>query len=67
MATTDTDLARGGPGAPDAGAPAPPVWAQQRGRVTDRATARARRMVDSLPAWEPLPPGEIVVNRRREI
>lgn len=29
------------------------------------ATGRARRMVDDLPPWEPLPPGEILVQRPR--
>lgn len=28
-------------------------------------TARTRQMVQGLPDWEPLPPGEIVVQRHR--
>jgi hypothetical protein len=41
-------------------------WAQQATQQQPRATARMRRMVESLPEWEPLPPGEILVQRHRE-
>lgn len=52
-------------------APAAPVaapggatpWARQTGRTEERTTPRARRMVQGLPGWEPLPPGELLVRR----
>jgi hypothetical protein len=40
-------------------------WAQQSVAPQPRATSRVRQMVRNLPAWEPLPPGEILVNRHR--
>lgn len=40
-------------------------WARQPAVPAARATARARNVVGTLPAWEPLPPGEILVQRRR--
>lgn len=40
-------------------------WAQQR-VPSQRVTRRDRKMVHSLPAWDPLPPGEITVRRGRE-
>jgi hypothetical protein len=40
-------------------------WAQQAAAPAERQTARHRQMVRSLPSWEPLPPGEIYVQRRR--
>lgn len=52
-----------GNGTPAAEVPVP--WARQSISTEQRATARVRRMVDSLPAWEPLPPGEILVQRGR--
>jgi hypothetical protein len=39
-------------------------WAATEPAAADRATPRARRFVENLPAWEPLPPGEILVQRR---
>ena len=46
--------------------PAPALpWAKQSAESTERVTNRERRIVSSLPAWEPLPPGEIVVRRPR--
>jgi hypothetical protein len=39
-------------------------WARQ-GSQQERATARNRRLVRSLPDWDPLPPGEILVHRHR--
>jgi hypothetical protein len=39
-------------------------WARAQSVPVDRATTRARRYAESLPEWEPLPPGEIVVQRR---
>lgn len=44
----------------------PPVpWARRPVAASAPATGRTRRMVDGLPAWEPLPPGEILVQRTR--
>lgn len=40
-------------------------WARQPSAPTTRATSRARRVVTDLPPWEPLPPGEILVQRQR--
>ncbi|MGI5152316.1 hypothetical protein ACQEVC_39085 [Plantactinospora sp. CA-294935] len=45
-------------------APAVP-WARQPAVPEQRATARTRRIADGLPGWEPLPPGEILVQRPR--
>jgi hypothetical protein len=39
------------------------LWARQPAGSGDRVTARARRLVEGLPGWEPLPPGETVVRR----
>lgn len=39
-------------------------WARQPATPAKPATGRFRRMVDTLPDWEPLPPGEILVRRR---
>lgn len=33
------------------------------GASEERVTNRARRMVEGLPGWEPLPPGEILIRR----
>ncbi len=41
-------------------------WARQPISADPRATQRIRRMVDGLPAWDPLPPGEILVQRGRQ-
>lgn len=38
-------------------------WARQTSASDDRVTNRARRLVQGLPDWEPLPPGEILVHR----
>jgi hypothetical protein len=46
-------------------APAVLPWAQQATAPTERQTARRRQMVHGLPSWEPLPPGEILVQRPR--
>jgi hypothetical protein len=45
---------------------APVPWAYQKAVTLPPATKRARKVVDSLPAWEPLPPGEIIVRRHRQ-
>ncbi|UXY29616.1 hypothetical protein [Streptomyces sp. HUAS TT20] len=38
-------------------------WAAQRRPQRERVTSRLRRVVEGLPDWEPLPPGETVVRR----
>ncbi|MGK4585518.1 hypothetical protein [Kitasatospora sp. HPMI-4] len=43
--------------------PAASPWAAQPRPATERVTDRLRRIVDSLPDWEPLPPGEVTVRR----
>ncbi|MEU2656008.1 hypothetical protein ABZ615_11850 [Streptomyces sp. NPDC007325] len=48
---------------PEADGEAALPWARQRPAAGERATARLRRVVQGLPDWEPLPPGEIVVRR----
>ncbi len=40
-------------------------WAQQAGRQQERKTSRTRQMVRNLPSWDPLPPGDVPVQRRR--
>ncbi|GAA0452255.1 hypothetical protein Ade02nite_00170 [Paractinoplanes deccanensis] len=39
-------------------------WARQATHH-EPATTRTRRYVRDLPSWDPLPPGEILVNRHR--
>jgi len=46
-------------------APAAVPWAQQAATPTERQTNRRRQMVQGLPSWDPLPPGEIFVQRHR--
>jgi hypothetical protein len=41
------------------------LWARQSTPQQERVTARARQVVEGLPDWEPLPPGEILVRRRQ--
>lgn len=36
-------------------------WARRK--AAEPATARNRRHVPDLPAWDPLPPGELLVRR----
>lgn len=50
-------------GTGNGGVPAPVPWAQQATVTTERKTDRRRRMVHGLPSWDPLPPGEIFVQR----
>jgi len=38
-------------------------WARQPVAPRQRSTSRARRVVEGLPGWEPMPPGETVVRR----
>ena len=38
-------------------------WGRQSGSSTERVTSRQRRMAEGLPAWEPLPPGEVLIRR----
>lgn len=45
------------------------LWAAGAGPAEERTTARLRRIVQGLPEWSPLPPGEQLVRRpgsRRE-
>jgi hypothetical protein len=39
------------------------LWARQQTPTEQRVTARVRKMVEELPSWDPMPPGEIVVRR----
>ena len=41
------------------------LWARQTTSGTQRVTSRVRRLVQGLPDWEPLPPGEVLVRRYR--
>ncbi|MEV5799158.1 hypothetical protein, partial [Streptomyces collinus] len=47
----------------DAGRVQASPWAAQRGPQRERVTSRLRRVVEGLPDWEPLPPGETLVRR----
>ncbi|MHB9859416.1 hypothetical protein [Streptomyces sp. YIM S03343] len=38
-------------------------WAAVRRPQQERVTGRLRRVVEGLPDWEPLPPGETLVRR----
>ncbi|MFI6418994.1 hypothetical protein ACIBG6_16525 [Streptomyces sp. NPDC050842] len=38
-------------------------WAAQGAGPVDRSTGRHRHVVEGLPDWEPLPPGETLVRR----
>ncbi|MFG2616685.1 hypothetical protein ACGFXC_03615 [Streptomyces sp. NPDC048507] len=50
--------------APDGDAPARRrLWAAGNGPAEERSTARLRRLVEGLPDWSPLPPGEQLVRR----
>ncbi|MFD9795204.1 hypothetical protein ACFWXK_30110 [Streptomyces sp. NPDC059070] len=53
------------PGRPPA-APAASPWAATAAKPGERVTTRLRRVVDGLPAWSPLPPGETLVRRPRD-
>jgi hypothetical protein len=55
--TNNNDSASGGNGVS--------LWARQSAPAQQRVTARVRNLVESLPDWEPLPPGEILVRRRQ--
>ncbi|MFI5640898.1 hypothetical protein ACIA8H_26285 [Streptomyces goshikiensis] len=48
---------------PEQGPPSRRLWAAGAGPAEERTTARLRRVVDGLPAWSPLPPGEQLVRR----
>ncbi|MEU9027321.1 hypothetical protein AB0D46_07275 [Streptomyces sp. NPDC048383] len=39
------------------------LWAAGAEPAEERTTARLRRVVEGLPAWSPLPPGEQLVRR----
>jgi hypothetical protein len=38
-------------------------WGRQTASSEERVTSRQRRMAEGLPAWEPLPPGEVLIRR----
>lgn len=61
-ATPGTAPASNGTG-PGHVAPDSVPWAQQNAAKSERATARVRKMVQGLPGWDPLPPGEQIVRR----
>ncbi|MFJ1579245.1 hypothetical protein ACIOGX_11325 [Streptomyces sp. NPDC088147] len=41
-------------------------WASAPARPKERATSRLRKVVEGLPDWEPLPPGEMTVRRPKK-
>ncbi|MFJ9027686.1 hypothetical protein ACIRQP_04035 [Streptomyces sp. NPDC102274] len=41
-------------------------WASAPARPKERATSRLRKVVEGLPGWEPLPPGEMTVRRPKK-
>lgn len=45
------------------GASGKALWARRPSAAAERVTQRQRNMVEGLPDWEPLPPGEILVRR----
>ncbi|MBP2049327.1 hypothetical protein J2Z21_002258 [Streptomyces griseochromogenes] len=47
----------------DAGRAQSSPWAAQRRPQQERITSRLRKVVEGLPDWEPLPPGETLVRR----
>ncbi|OIJ65161.1 hypothetical protein [Streptomyces mangrovisoli] len=51
------------PWAAGGGAPTPSPWAATARPRQERRTSRQRQVVEGLPDWEPLPPGETVVRR----
>ncbi len=40
-------------------------WARQQS-VAPPVTTRVRKIAEHLPGWEPLPPGEVLVQRHRK-
>lgn len=44
--------------------PPTPGWNASPAPTEGKATDRRRAVVGSLPDWEPLPPGEILVQRK---
>ncbi|MEU5000823.1 hypothetical protein [Streptomyces sp. NPDC021622] len=55
--------AGGGWGAPSNRTGGDSPWAASHRPSGERVTTRLRRVVEGLPDWEPLPPGETVVRR----
>jgi hypothetical protein len=51
--------AAGAPGGEESTSP----WAAVRRPQQERVTSRQRQVVEGLPDWEPLPPGETLVRR----
>ncbi|MEV6423797.1 hypothetical protein [Streptomyces sp. NPDC051662] len=59
------------PPAPDRAPQAAPSqaaspWASTAARPKERTTSRLRKVVEGLPDWEPLPPGEMTVRRPKQ-
>lgn len=50
-------------GSADAGRTQSSPWGAVRRPQQERVTSRLRRLVEGLPDWEPLPPGETLVRR----
>ncbi|MCX4529762.1 MULTISPECIES: hypothetical protein [unclassified Streptomyces] len=48
---------------PEQGPPSRRLWAAGTGPAEERTTSRLRRIVEGLPEWSPLPPGEQLVRR----
>ena len=42
-------------------------WAREPVPARPRHTGRLRRVAEGLPDWEPMPPGDIVVRRPRQV
>ncbi|MFE4371323.1 hypothetical protein ACFRMN_24375 [Streptomyces sp. NPDC056835] len=53
-------------GTPRVAAQAASPWAATPTRPKERATSRLRKVVEGLPDWEPLPPGEMTVRRPKQ-
>ncbi|MFI9602037.1 hypothetical protein ACIHCX_19685 [Streptomyces sp. NPDC052043] len=51
------------PGASPSASGGESPWAATRRPTGERVTNRVRQVVEGLPDWEPLPPGETVVRR----
>ncbi|MCG8964174.1 MULTISPECIES: hypothetical protein [Streptomyces] len=50
-------------GSADAGRTQSSPWGAVRRPQQERVTSRLRKLVEGLPDWEPLPPGETLVRR----
>ncbi|MFE4538975.1 hypothetical protein ACFRKB_28540 [Streptomyces scopuliridis] len=54
------------PSSQPAPSPAASPWASAPARPKERVTSRLRKVVEGLPEWEPLPPGEMTVRRPKK-